>query len=130
MKTTIPKEESPAPDSLFLGTLQRHRGGALLAHASERLRAVVAGVHGTGKTGSMTITLVVKPAQRGQNAVVFTDSVKAKIPALESEASFWFATPEGALEKNDPRQREFAIEAMGGAKAEPAVPAAKAAKTA
>jgi hypothetical protein len=129
MKAPPLKEESPAPDSLFLGTLQRHRGGAM-ADASERLRSVVAAVHETGKTGSMTITLVVKPAQRGQNAVVLSDQVKAKIPATEAEASFWFATPEGALAKSDPRQREFAIEAMDGAKTEPAAAAAQSAKLA
>lgn len=115
MDTTSP------PSNSFLNTLQRHRSGGLLADASEKLAAVVAGVHATGKTGSMTVQFVVKPAQRGQSCIVLSDSIKAKVPALEAEASIWYAGESGQLTKTDPRQAEMAFKPTtveGGAKPE------------
>jgi len=125
MKDTEPKEDK-AGDSLFLATLQRHRGGRLLAQASDKLREVVAGVHETGKPGTLTLTLSIKPAQRGQSAVVVTDKLAGKVPTLEAEASFWFATPGGQLCKEDPRQTTFEMGIVDGARAEKPVSVAAA----
>lgn len=90
--------------NLFLTTMQRHRGGKDLADVSLRLSEAVAAVATTGKPGSVTLTIKVKPAKRGQSAVVVETELKAKVPSLEPEASFWFATPDGSLQKEDPRQ--------------------------
>jgi hypothetical protein len=90
--------------NLFLNTMQRHRGGKDLADVSLRLSEAVAAVASTGKPGSVTLTIKVKPAKRGQNAVVVETDLKAKVPSIEPEASFWFATPEGSLQTEDPRQ--------------------------
>jgi hypothetical protein len=90
--------------NLFLTTMQRHRGGKDLADVSLRLSEAVAAVASTGKPGSVTLTIKVKPAKRGQNAVVVETDLKAKVPSIEPEASFWFATPEGSLQTEDPRQ--------------------------
>jgi hypothetical protein len=118
MNTTT---EEPTQDNLFLSTLQRHRGGRLLAQASEQLRQVVAAVHETGKPGTVTITLNVKAAQRGQSAVVVTDKCVQRAPAIEPEASFWYATPAGELCKEDPRQLAFRMGVVAGGKASEAI---------
>lgn len=91
----------------LLATLQRHRGGKVLEEASAKLAEVVAGVMASGKNGSVTITLNVKVASRGQNAVTVTDKVTGKVPSATTPDSFWFATEEGALMKDDPRQKEM-----------------------
>lgn len=91
----------------LLATLQRHRGGKVLEEASAKLAEVVAGVMASGKPGSVTITLNVKVASRGQNAVTLTDKVAGKVPTAATPDSFWFASEEGALMKDDPRQREM-----------------------
>jgi hypothetical protein len=117
MKDTEPQEDKAGGNS-FLATLQRHRGGRLLAQASGKLAEVVAGVHDTGKAGTVTLTLTIKPAQRGQSAVVVTDKLTGKVPTLEAEASFWFATPAGQLCKEDPRQTTFEMGIVDGARAE------------
>jgi len=91
----------------FLHTLQRHRSGGLLDDASARLAEVVAAVRQTGKPGSVTVKLEIKPAQVGADAVVLTDEIKAKVPRMQATASFWFATDDGALVTTDPRQREL-----------------------
>ncbi|TXH46079.1 MAG: hypothetical protein E6Q97_30355 [Desulfurellales bacterium] len=91
----------------FLAKLQRHRGGRVLSEASQRLTEVVAGVKATGKSGSLTITITVKPAAKGNMAVMLTDKITAKIPSLEAEQSFWFATDGGELTVENPAQRQF-----------------------
>ena len=93
----------------FLATLQRHRGGALLAEASNHLAALVSAVHATGKPGSVTIRLDVRPATRGHSAVVLKDKIAPTLPAIEAEESFWFATEQGALMKDDPNQKNLAF---------------------
>lgn len=102
------KQTNPKPNTTsLLATLQRHRGGKVLEEASEKLAEVVAGVMTSGKPGSITITLNVKVASRGQNAVTVTDKIAAKVPTTATPDSFWFANEEGSLLKDDPRQKEM-----------------------
>ncbi len=110
---TVQKTET-SQDNLFLATLQRHRGGLILEDASAELRRVVQGVKDTGKAGVLTIQIGVKPASKGQSAVVLVDKVTAKVPSEEVEASFWFATDEGGLQKDDPRQTTFKMGVVEG----------------
>lgn len=98
----------------FMVTLQRHRGGKLLDEASKALQELVAAVALTGKGGTVTLTLAVKPATRGQAAVVVQDRMKTKIPQMEPEASFWFATADGDLQKDDPRQASLPLGVVPG----------------
>lgn len=97
----------PAPNS-FLGTLQKHRSGGLLAEASAKLAELTAAVHATGKRGKMTILLEVNPAQAGDQCVTLHDDIVVKIPKTKSPASLWYTTAEGDLLKNNPRQMEIA----------------------
>jgi len=103
----------------FLSTLQKHRGGALLTEASEAMSKVVAAVALTGKGGTLTITLKVKPATRGNSAVVLGDEIKTKEPKMQAMESFWFATPDGELAKDDPRQTQMALSVVEGTAASP-----------
>lgn len=93
--------------NVFLAKLQRHRGGRVLSEASQRLTEVVAGVKATGKAGSITITLTVKPAAKGNSAVMLTDKVAFKVPQIEAEQSFWFASDSGELSVDNPAQKNF-----------------------
>lgn len=96
--------------NMFLITMQRHRGGKDLADLSQRLSEVTAAVIETGKTGSVTLTLSVKPAKRGQAALMLESKLAAKVPGIEPESSFWFGTKDGILQKEDPRQAQMFIE--------------------
>lgn len=111
----------------FLSALQRHRAGGLLEDASGKLNEVVAAVALTGKAGSLTIKLNVKPASRGHAAVVVQDTVTSKVPRLEPEASFWFATAEGHLQTEDPRQKQLPLSVHQGGAQEVQQPQAAAA---
>lgn len=105
-----------APNNNFLATLQRHRGGAILEEASTLLQELVAAVATTGKGGTLTIKLSVKPATRGQSAVVVQDKITCAPPKVEAEASFWFASNEGELRKDDPRQAALPFATVDGGK--------------
>lgn len=88
----------------FLATLQKHRGGGLLAEASDKLNALVAAVAATGKRGKMTIQLSVVPAQVGEQCATFHDDITVKAPKAPAPASMWFMTPDGQLLKENPKQ--------------------------
>lgn len=89
----------------FVDFLGRHRAGGLIDRCGQEMARVIAGVAQTGKTGSVTIKLVVKPAPRGGSAVYVTDDVKTKAPEVQTEASFWFANDKGQLSVDHPDQR-------------------------
>lgn len=82
------------------------RFGEALDEASDAFNALVQAVESTGKAGELTITLKLKPSTAG--AIEVTDDIKAKVPKLAKGSSLFFATPEGNLVKNDPRQMSLA----------------------
>lgn len=82
----MPKSaDAPIP---FVATLQEINGGASLlelSDLSDALIAVVDAVRRTGKKGSLTYTLTVKPASAGDVDTLFlADDVKLKMPSLRS----------------------------------------------
>lgn len=81
------------------------RYGEFLDEASDQFNKLVTAVENTGKGGSMTITIKLKPSAAG--AIEVTDEVKAKLPELARGSSLFFATPEGNLQRNNPKQREL-----------------------
>lgn len=114
--TPEPIHEPPTVENGFMLFLQLHRGGGALAELSERLAQVVAAVHATGKPGAIVLKIGIKCASRGVNAVVIADSIDDKTPQEEAEASFWFATSEGRLQRTDPRQTEMPFSTVRGGK--------------
>lgn len=81
------------------------RFGELLDEFSDELNTVVTAVESTGKPGSITLTLKFKPSSSG--AIEVTDDVKTKIPMLAKGSSLFFATPEGNLVRDNPRQKQL-----------------------
>lgn len=89
----------------FTDTLSDIRNGDVIAELTEQLRDVVMRVRETGRPGSLTLTLKVKNASKGAGAaLVIEDDIKVKLPAAEKGSSFLFATDDGQLQRNDPRQ--------------------------
>lgn len=91
-------------------TLREMRHGRSLAELSEELARLVAAVRDTGKAGSLTYQLTVKPASAGDIITVqLEDKVTPKIPQPPRGSSIFFANEENKLQRTDPRQREFDI---------------------
>lgn len=90
---------------LFTDVLRDQRNGALVDEITEELARVVRGVVKHGKRGEITLTLKVNPAKGG--AYFVYDEVKAKIPEADREATIFYATADGDLSRNDPRQQNL-----------------------
>ncbi len=98
-----------AREKRFTETLSDIRNGDVIGELTEQLREVVQRVRETGRPGALTLTLKVKNASKGAgSAVVIEDDVKLKLPQMEKGTTFLFATADGQLQRNDPRQPRLA----------------------
>lgn len=91
----------------FPDTLRELRGGIVLDELAEQLQALVNAVTNTDKSGSLTLTLEVKPFKSADGAMVITDHIKVNLPKIESKGTIMFATPEGNLQRKNPAQEEL-----------------------
>ena len=88
----------------------------LLDLASDKLAELVNAVTSTGKAGSLTLKIDVKPSTAGALAV--RGDVKIKKPArLPREALLW-ATPDGNLLAEDPKQTRLELKPVQDVKPE------------
>jgi hypothetical protein len=77
---------------------------------SEALAQVVAAVRGTGKAGSITLTLKVAPASKGATDVLMVESqVKTKLPEADRGMTIFYATDDNLLVRNDPKQQTLPL---------------------
>jgi len=89
----------------FTDTLRDIRGGDVIEELTAQLREVVARVRDTGRPGALSLTLKVKRASKGAgNTLVIEDDIKVKLPVAEKGETILFATDDGDLQRNDPRQ--------------------------
>lgn len=86
-------------------TLASIRYGSLSDEFESKLRELVLAATETGKKGSLTLAITIVPRKDGQVEVV--DDLKAKLPEHDKGATILFATPEGNLMRQDPRQLEL-----------------------
>ena len=88
-------------------TLKHLMGGTFLEEAGDRLAELVAAVDSTGKAGKITLTIAVKKSTKSAMAV--TADIKISKPMEAPDAMLMFATPEGNLLTEDPRQQKLAL---------------------
>ncbi len=86
----------------FTDTLAAMRFGELVDDLSTAMHELVDACSNTGKTGTLTLTIKIKPGKAGQMELV--DEVKTKLPPPEKGTTLMFVTPEGNLTRTDPRQ--------------------------
>lgn len=102
-----PRDEKETPG--FLGTLKEIRQGQSLHELSEHLASLVEAVRATGRKGSLSYTLTVKPASKGETVTLMVeDAVTVKRPNPERGTTVFFAATDNTLQRNDPRQPELA----------------------
>src|SRR5579871_6493070 len=89
----------------FTETLADIRNGDVIAELTDQLREVVSKVNETGRPGSLVLTLKVKKAAKGAgNTLLIEDDIRVKLPVMEKGTTVLFATEDGQLQRNDPRQ--------------------------
>ncbi|MDR2173634.1 MAG: hypothetical protein LBE32_05465 [Burkholderiales bacterium] len=87
-------------------TLKHIGGGVFIDTASDKMQELVQAVGESGKAGSLTLTITVKPATRG-GAMYLTGKYALKKPAEAPLEAMLFATPEGNLVADDPKQQKL-----------------------
>jgi len=92
----------------FVDTIQELRRGKLIAELTKQLADLVTGVRAVGASGTLTLTIKVQPASKGDaNAVQIFDDVRLKIPTPTRPATYMFADDDGILTRQDPRQPQL-----------------------
>ena len=87
-------------------------GGTTVVELNEALSAVVQAVRETGKVGSLSLSLKVKP--NGAAGVIVEDEIKVRVPQVPRGETVFFATGDGSLVRSDPRQAELALRRVEG----------------
>lgn len=92
----------------FTDVLQDIRGGDVIHELTDQLRDVVTRVADTGRPGEIILKLKVKPASKGAGAtLIIEDDIKVKLPVHEKGTTILYATKDGDLQRNDPRQPQL-----------------------
>lgn len=92
----------------FVKFLQEHRSGSTHDEISDKIRDLVAAVTDEGKAGKLTITVSIKPIGKGDGMEVGVE-VKSSPPKPTAGVSIFFASPDNALVRQDPRQQTMEL---------------------
>jgi hypothetical protein len=103
----VTDEPHKTDEQSFAAFLCQHARGRTERELSAKLRELVEAVEETGKGGSITYVLSVKPQAQTEHAVLVTDEIKTKLPQLDRPASIFFADERYRLVRTDPRQLSF-----------------------
>lgn len=95
---------------LITDVLREIRKGRPVEEATTALNDVVRAVDETGKEGSVTIVLKIKPAKHGGPEKTLVCEVSAKKPIADIAPAVFFSNDEGDLHRVDPRQEEMALD--------------------
>lgn len=101
----------------ILKTFSELRRGGALTDLDGALAEVVKAVVATGKTGKVTLTLDIKQLGRG-GALTVTDTISTKVPKLPVPDTVFFATDDGELVKEDPKQPKLPLREVEAKKEE------------
>lgn len=91
-------------------TLRHLQGGSFLDEASEQLADLVSAVDATGKAGKITLEISIKKMSKGAMGVI--GKIKLSKPMEAPDATLMFATPEGNLLTEDPRQQKLELKTV------------------
>lgn len=94
------------PD-LFSRTLNSIDYGEFQKELSQALGEVLQGVKDTNKAGELAVKLKVKMESSGTGQISITADHTAKVPEQGRGKWLLYATPEGNLQREDPRQKSL-----------------------
>jgi len=95
-----------------------NKGGAI-TELDEALAKLTQQCRITGKSGKLTLVLKMKPVDNGSDIMEITDSISVSKPEMPRKSALFYATDEGQLTRNDPRQPEIpGLAAIDGGHAE------------
>lgn len=106
MTTSSTQDQDTQPREFAAFLLETNKGRSH-AELTRALAALVADVQRSGKPGSLTYKLTVKPQPGNEQMVIVVDQIVAKAPAAERASSVFFIDDDHGLVRNDPRQRSI-----------------------
>lgn len=92
-------------------TLRLLEGGTFLDTISDKLNALVKTVDETGKPGELILKLKIKRVSG--SALGITPTIEVKTPKEKPDETLLYATPEGNLSQDHPKQRNLELQAVG-----------------
>lgn len=99
----------------FADFLQEVAAGMTHTDLSDALNDLVIAVAATGKVGSLTYTVKVKPAGRNAGATVLvTDEIRVKAPEGDRPESVFFVDGDGNLSRHNPAQERLPLREIPG----------------
>ncbi len=104
-------------EDLFLFVIGQLRYGATQAELSEALNACVNAARETGSKATLTLSLQILPD--GDGTYRIEDKFVHKLPSLKRGSTIMYGTPEGNLEREDPRQKSLDLRSVPDARPEP-----------
>lgn len=101
----------------FSLVLQDIRDGRTHSELTAKMQELLTAVRNTGKVGTITLEIKVKPNARGGEVdrVIVTDKITAKIPTPERGDDYFFVTEDNNLSRNHPRQHSLDLRDAAGA---------------
>jgi hypothetical protein len=113
MKKNTPSEAAPGIDRSFLNIIEAHKNGRVITDISAALKQVTSAVQLTGKGGTVTLTMAIAPASKGDaGTLVFLPKVKTKIPESEVPGSIFYADGDFNLVREDPNQAKLDLKTV------------------
>ena len=89
----------------FTDAIEALRYGTLADELDKKLRELVLACDEAGKSGALTLVIKIKPSKSGPLEV--SDDIKMTMPKPDKGSSLMYVTPEGHLQRNDPRQSDL-----------------------
>ncbi len=97
----------------FILTLQNLGRGNSVDELSEQLQEVVESVRQTGKQGSITYKVIIKPAGRNNSEqLIVRDEISSSTPKPDREESIFWATDQNHLVRENPRQQNLNLRSL------------------
>lgn len=91
----------------FADFLREHGRGRTHDELGEALHTLIARVKDTGKTGSISLTVQVKPMKQDDRMVIVSDKISINLPEHDRPSAAWFIGKDGNLQRDDPNQLAF-----------------------
>ena len=100
---------APKAPRAFALLMQDIRDGRTHSEMTASMDELLQAVRNTGKAGTITLEIKVKPASRGSEVdkVMITDKITVKAPKPERGDDFFWVTDDNGLSRNHPRQQNL-----------------------
>lgn len=94
---------------LFSATVAQLRGGRTQEELSKKLNELVNACRDTGKSGTISLKITIKPDKGDTGQYFLEDNTTVKLPEFERGKTLMFGTPDGNLQRTDPNQGELPL---------------------